>query len=268
MKEHTKNMLLKQARNNVQDSNARFDIIPPRFAIRGASAQIISIFAEHIDNYLSKFKLGSSSSLEAVYTQYADGTDTTFTINNRQLNIQDVPVGDFFDAVPDTIITIIATNNPPPPIEPGLLDAGYSHDVDNEDDFGEIEVMISLPKSPHDAIEFLVDKHIEIQGLLAHEMQHAIQKIVMGYKLPNGMTSTLREHATDYFEIDARIEEVIAMMPHEIDEDNIVEFKRQLDVCLDNYLTRNVQPSDDIELLKEEMMASHIDAYKLKMKNY
>lgn len=268
MKEHTKNMLLKQARNNVQDSNARYDIIPPRFAIRGAAAQVISIFVEHIDKYLSKFKLGSNSSFDAVYTQYADGSEVSFSINGRQVEVADTPVGDFFDAVPDTIITIIATNEPPDGIEPEVLDAGYSHDVDDEDDFGEIEVAISLPKSPLAAVDFLSSRHVEIQGLLAHEMQHAIQKIVMGHRLPSGVTNTLKAHAADYFEIDARVEEVIAMMPHTIEEDNAREFKKQLEVCLDNYLSRNAQPHDDIELLKEEMIVSHMDAYELKMKNY
>jgi len=269
MKEHTKNMLLKQARGNVQTSNTLNDYVAPRFAIRGAAAQVIGIFIDNITRYLSKYKLGTNAQFAAIYTQYADGTDATFKINKREIEIQDNPIGDFFDAVPDVMLSISATNQSPAGLSPGMLDAGFIHDPENVDDFGEIEVIISLPKDHNEVIEFLSAKSIEIRGLLAHEMQHVIQKIVLGYEL-SGTTdrSTLDVHAREHFEIDARVEEAIAIMPDEIDEDEADMFKVYLEKCLDNYLSRNADCCTDLEVLKEEMMISHMSAYKKKLKDY
>jgi len=204
--------------------------------------------------------------LKAQYLFYADEGETMFVINDTPIDyLPPPPVGDFFEAVPDLLITILASTSAPGNLSPGKSDAIYAHDSDNEDDIGEIDVYISLPTGAAEIITYLKSSRLELCGILSHEMQHVVQKMVCGHRLNTDVDQDLMKHAFDMYEIDARIEESITLMGDDEDEQDEALFFDALSKCITQYLERNTTP-DVISEIKERMIQDHMLAYKNKMR--
>lgn len=236
----------------------------PRFGLRGASAQVIdnlySLIFDMFDGY-------DKNDVLAKYSMYADSDESVFYSSAG--NLEDcVPSmqGDFFESFPDLFMTIYISNdhiygNPPP-----SPDAIYAHDSENEYDMGEIEMRVYLPPSLDDAMLYLKENRLEICGILAHEMQHVVQKHCYGEPLGNTDTHEVMVHAVDKNEIDARVEEIIASMHESYLEEDKEQFYNILQQHVDKYLIRNL-PNDATsrENLKEVMIKNHLDVYLEKM---
>ena len=259
--EHIKNLLIKSIENS-RRSDIDDVYVVPRLGIKGASIQIIDSFIEAIVEIAQAENLDS---VVAQYIMYADGSETIFTVNNAAVDpLPPHPMGDFFEAVPDLLISIIASTENPGGLSPGKSDAIYAHDADNEDDIGEVDVYISLPAGQKEVEDYLNTSRLELCGILTHEMQHVVQKMVCGYRLNSNAEQDIMEHAFDQYEIDARVEESITLMGDDEDEENEVLFCESLNTCIDQYLDRNTTPQTAAQL-KERMIKEHIEAYRLKM---
>lgn len=259
--EHIKNLLIKSLENSKRAETDNM-YVAPRLGIKGAAIQIMDSFIEVVSEINSEEKLDK---LIAQYIMYADGSESIFTINDISVDpLPPQPVGDFFEAVPDLLISVIASTKSPAGLSPGRSDAIYAHDADNEDDLGEIDVYISLPEGQEEIMNYLDSSRLELCGILTHEMQHVVQKMVCGYQLNSNADQDIIEHAFDQYEIDARIEESITLMGDDEDEQDEVLFVESLNTCIDQYLARNTT-SEIATQLKERMIKEHIEAYKLKM---
>lgn len=259
--EHIKNLLIKSAKDAKRSVSHEAIYVGPRLGVKGASIQIIDAFIETVCESIIDLKFDD---LSAQYILYADEGETIFAINDESVDLPPHPIGDFFEAVPDLLITIMASTKSPAGLEPTKSDAIYAHDSDNEDDIGEIDVYISLPKSRDEIIEYLHSSRLELCGILTHEMQHVVQKMVCGYTLGTGADQDLMHHAFDTFEIDARVEETITLMGDDEDECDEALFLEALDRCITQYLKRNATPEVEQEI-KEKMIHDHILAYRNKM---
>jgi hypothetical protein len=259
--EHLKNLLIKSAKDSKRSVSTDAIYVGPRLGIKGASIQVIDSFIETVCENIVDMKSGP---LTAQYILYADEGETIFAINDEPVDLPPHPVGDFFEAVPDLLITIVASTKSPGGLSPRRSDAIYAHDPDNEDDIGEIDVYISLPAETNEIVDYLRESRLELCGILTHEMQHVVQKMVCGHKLNSGADQDLMHHAFDTFEIDARVEEAITLMGDDEDELDEKLFLEALNTCINHYLSRNSTP-DKTEEIKERMIHDHILAYRNKM---
>lgn len=236
----------------------------PRFGLRGAASQVIDNLCELIFDVYSEY---DKPDVLIKYSMYADSDESVFYSNVQ--NIEDCAPsfqGDFFESFPDLFISIYVSNthvfgDPVP-----SPDAVYAHDSDNEYDMGEIEMRIYLPPTLAASLQYLKDHRLEICGVLAHEMQHVVQKHCYGEPLGSAMTQNVLVHAVDKNEIDSRVEEIIAGMDEEYDEQDSVHFREKLEAYLDKYLARNlteeINPPAD---LRETMAKRHLEVYFEKM---
>lgn len=264
MKFHTQNLLRKE--NTQQGSGpGEFEYVYPRLGLRGAASQVVSMFIETVNEYVASSSLKDDDSLDAMYSTYADGQESFFKINGEEMEGEDLFVGDFFDSLPEVAIIIHGSNSALRNLDYGQGDAIYTHDFQDMYEPGEIDVTVRLPKNPNDVPTFLESYHKELSGLLAHEMQHAVQKLIYGELLSEHAVQSLETHITDIFEIDARVEEVIARMPEHIDEEREDDFLAELDQYIDQYLARNASEIKNLDEVKVGMTQTHLTHYRRKL---
>jgi hypothetical protein len=238
--------------------------VEPRMGIQGAAIDVIDSF---IDVVVTTLQEKTYSGFKAQYMFYTDAGETVFVINDEPVDyIPILPIGDFFEAVPDLLVMISATTDEVPSLPRGMSDAIYAHDPSDIDDIGEINVHISLPDDKDEIIEYFKTSRLELCGILTHEMQHVVQKMVCGYTLPSDMQQDFMAHAFDVYEIDARVEETIMLMGDDADETNSDLFFESLNSCIDQYLKRNSTTSETQEI-KERMIGDHVLVYKNKIHN-
>lgn len=259
--EHIKNLLIKGLQEK-KEIDEKTNYVEPRLGIKGAAIQVVDSLIEVIKLYLEE---ESVSDLSARYFMYADGSDTVFVINESSvIDLPPSPVGDFFEEIPDLLITLTASTKSPGGLSPSKADAIYVHDPDNIDDAGEIEMFISLPSGSKNILEYLTTKRTMLCGVLTHEMQHVVQKMVCGYTLSLTTGEDLDTHAFDPREIDARVEESITLMGDNEHEEDEVKFSEALITCINEYLDRNASPEKATEL-RDKMLVEHMIVYKKKM---
>jgi len=260
--EHIKNLLIKSVEDSKSATQSKYTYVGPRLGVKGAAIQVMDSF---ISTIIDVAEESSTKELRAQYTLYADEGETLFVINDEPVDyLPPHPVGDFFEAVPDLLMTIIASTDSPGGLSAGKSDAIYAHDSDNEDDVGEIDVYISLPPDSQGIIDYLNDSRLELCGILSHEMQHVVQKMVCGFKLITDADQDLMNHAFDMYEIDARVEESITLMGDDEDESDENLFSTALSKCINNYLDRNTTQEIKGQII-EQMIQDHMVAYKNKM---
>ena len=259
--EHIKNLLIKGLQEKKEiDNNVTY--IEPRLGIKGAAIQVIDSLIEVIGLYLEE---EPTNDLSARYFMYTDGSDTTFVINESSvIDLPPAPVGDFFDEIPDLLITLTASTKQPGGLSPSKADAIYVHDPENIDDAGEIEMFISLPAGTNEILEYLSTNRTMLCGVLTHEMQHVVQKMICGYTLSLTTGEDLDMHAFDPREIDARVEESITLMGDNEPEENEDKFSSALLACINEYLDRNADP-EKADKLRDKMFVEHMLVYKKKM---
>lgn len=246
-------------------SEDEFMYVYPRLGIRGCSIQVMDMFIETIKGYISETSLAANSNIDAMYSTYADGHEAFFKINGEEMEGNDAFAGDFFEMLPEVVIIIHGSNSPLRSLQPGQSDAIYSHDFQDAYEAGEIDVTIAFPKNPEDIPSFLNEKRPELIGLLAHEMQHAVQKLVYGARLSEHAVQGLQSHIDDIYEIDSRVEEVIARLPEYIHEDNETKFLSELKIYIEQYLDRNASSVENIQEIKDNMIDSHLNHYRRKL---
>jgi hypothetical protein len=232
--------------------------IEQRFDLRSAASQIANPVASVIIKSWQKNKgnLSAFVSYDSVDFLYTDEVSD----NNFSLPI---PVGEYFDALPEIEFEISVITS-----DSSDVDADYVHSGDqNLEDEGLVDGIIKVPSDPRKARSFLSTLHIELRAALAHEMQHAVQKVIYGYPLDSVTNLDLEAHMNDPMEIDARVEENIAYLEDHISEDDLDQFINKLGVYIEKYLKRNASTASSEELVvyRTRMMDSHTSRYIEKM---
>ena len=168
--------------------------IEKRFDLRAAASQV----AYPIANTMVKSWQKNKGALDA-FVSY-DSVDFLYTDNETDDNfVFPAPEGEYFDALPDIEFELTIVSS-----DVADVDANYVHSGDQSfDDEGLIVGLIKVPKDPRKAKIFLSTVHMEIRAALAHEMQHAVQKIIYGYPLDSVTNLDLETHMNDPLEIDA-----------------------------------------------------------------
>jgi hypothetical protein len=232
--------------------------IEKRFDLRAAASQISHPVASVIIKswQKNKGKLNAFVSYDSVDFLYTDkALDNNFSLP--------APTGEYFDALPEIEFEIAVVSD-----DTGEVDADYVYSSDqNFEDEGLIDGIIKVPNDPREARAFLSTLHIELRAALAHEMHHAVQKVIYGYPLDTVTNLDLEAHMNDPMEIDARVEENIAYLEDHISEDDLDQFINKLGVYIEKYLKRNASTasSEEMAVYRARMMDSHISRYVEKM---
>jgi hypothetical protein len=232
--------------------------IEKRFDLRAAASQIAYPVAEVINKSWQKNrgKLNGFVSYDSVDFLYTD----------RSLGdnfLLPTPSGEYFDALPEIEFEIAVMSD-----DTGDVDADYVYSADqNFEDEGLVDGIIRVPSDPRQAQVFLSSLHMELRAALAHEMQHAVQKVIYGYPLDSVTNLDLETHMNNPLEIDARVEENIAYLEDHISEDDLDQFIDKLAVYIEKYLKRNASSSssEELEVYRTRMMDSHTSRYIQKM---
>ena len=264
MKFHTRVQLQKEEKN-IDDNDKPFTYVYPRYGLRGCATQIVDIFIETVKEYMEDLTFKDDDSLDVMYSTYADGHEAFFKINGEEMEGEDQFVGDFFEVLPEVIIIMHGSNSPLRTLEPGQTDAVYSHDFQDAHEAGEIDVTVRFPVNPNNVSSFLEESRKELIGLLAHEMQHAVQKLVYGARLSEHAVQTVKSHIEDIYEIDARVEEILARLPEHVREENEASFLAELELYIDQYLSRNASQEPDLDEIRSAMVTSHLEHYNRKL---
>jgi hypothetical protein len=242
----------------------------PRYGVKGAAIQVV-------DSFLALFQEAYANSPDSLndvwakYTLYASDSEPIFTSAklNVEGNDQSTFQGDFFNLFPDVFITFSASNQHETDGKL-FLDAVYLHDDQDQEDMGDIEVDIRLPpkSSPADCVNAIMERRLEICGILAHEFQHVVQKHAHGVKLEGSASSDVLLHAFDVNEIDARVEEILVLMGDDVSDENETAFIAALQKYVNDYLDRNCLVTitgSSLEECRARMLVEHSTAYKNKM---
>lgn len=267
MKYQTQLQLGKEPIEDIE--NKKFEYVYPRLGLKGCASQVYDTLVETIDEFIEDVGVNSLSNLEVMYSMYADGAESFFKINGEEMEGESCYTGDFFESLPEVMFLIHCSTSQIRGLNHSQADALYTHDFSDRDEPGEIEVSICLPENVTEIIPYLRSSRSEIIGLLVHEMQHAVQKLVYGVNLSGDTVEGLESHIKDIFEIDSRVEEIIGRMPEYKQDDDEVSFINELNKYVDQYLERNAKQynSDSVEKLKDEMIESHINHYQKKIGN-
>lgn len=147
------------------------------------------------------------------------------------------------------------------------MDANYFYNDDDEEacDLGIISAQIILPGGPI-SDEMISQIARTMRGLLAHELQHIIQRLIYGLEI---LTSDgFQEHMNDIDEIDARIEEIIAMEDDNLIVENRSLFQIKLTEYVEKYLERNgvKKGSEQFDALSPSMILAHMHGYNEKFR--
>lgn len=231
--------------------------IQQRFDLRSAASQVAYPVVSAIVNSINSNR-GLIES-QAVY----DTIDFVYTDLISSNNDQKLPVpeGEYFDALPDVEFHVMIKS-----ADYSDVDAGYLHSGDFEDE-GIIEIILYVPKDLRELKPFLTTLPMEIRAALAHEMQHSIQRVIYGYPLDDVTNIDLHDHMANPMEIDARVEENIAYLEDNVDENNLDKFINALSVYVEKYLARNARDAteEELDIYKARMMDSHTSRYIEKM---
>jgi hypothetical protein len=148
------------------------------------------------------------------------------------------------------------------------MDANYIYNDDDDDetcDLGIVSVQVILPRGPI-SDEKMSSIERSVRGLLAHEFQHVAQRLIYGLDILQ--SDGFQEHMDDLDEIDARIEEIIAME----DDNQIVEnrdlFQFKLTEYVEKYLERNgvSKGTPQFDVLRPLMILGHMNGYNEKFR--
>lgn len=142
------------------------------------------------------------------------------------------------------------------------MDADFVRDGSDRSDLGGVDARITLPNDFCTLTDQEVRKiTLMVRGLFAHELQHVVQFVILGYTLRNDSILSLRKHACDRYEIEARTEEIIATLEDGMDD--IISFRTCLEEYVEKYLTRNGLSKTDSQFvtLQGKMIYSHMKQY-------
>ena len=172
-----------------------------RFDIHECARQIASLVA---------FKLFESPTniVDSMYVFNGENIELTNCHQAQPVEIGDRLVGDFFDAFPEIEIEVKIEVDDHPDI-----DGYYYHTIDPQEEDGLIEVVVRLNN------KFLKNTSLDrlrlaIQSVLAHEMQHAVQRCYVGVDMAQ-IHKSPEDHLSDFREVDARVEEVLCDIQNE-----------------------------------------------------
>jgi len=142
------------------------------------------------------------------------------------------------------------------------IDGEYTFDLSNSDGGG-ITIIVKIPKNQF-TNEMLGIVSKKLYGHVAHELQHACQRLIHRKKLKVAASTSVEKHIHDLDEIDARIEEILVML-NSYDDLSLEAFLSALDSYADEYLTRNsVSDKTLYNSLKDKMNHSHLLAFRKK----
>jgi hypothetical protein len=143
-------------------------------------------------------------------------------------------------------------------------------DLDTDDvgfyDNGGIELFVKVPKHPRDYREKASLISCKVRGALAHELQHMIQRVLLGQELNTTPYENIVNHMRDVNEIDARIEEALAYPASQISIYDVDQFVDVLREHTKDYLVRNGIDVTDARFDKylQEMLDTHTIAFRKK----
>ena len=265
MKFHTQLQLNKE--NKPKAPTGDFEYIFPRLGLKGCAAQLYDTLSETISEYIEDERPRPTDKFDIMYSMYADGTESFFKINGEEMEGESYFIGDFFEMLPEVMILIHGSNASIRGMTHEQADAIYTHDFNDMEEPGEIDISICFPEDPNKIPDYLSHARTEIIGLLVHEMQHAVQKLVYGVNLSADVVEGLESHIEDIFEVDSRVEEVLGRLPEHIDDNDENSFIVELKRYIEQYLARNAQQfnTDDIEDMKEKMIETHVFHYRRKL---
>ena len=231
-----------------------------RLPLRDSASGITRLF---IDALSSELDDNDSQDIELSLYLYADGSEGTITTSRGPQYISPTLIGEYFDMVPDILFMIKASNkiiNAPK----RDVDADYAHDSGDPNDPGEIEVSIILPNRD-EICDYIPELEKNLRGVLVHEMQHSVQKMIYGQALLGTSHRDINFHISDIYEIDARVEEVISLLDDDIQESNLSAFEVELKNYIEKYLCRNLElgkKDNRYTGLYQQMIDSHLLEYK------
>lgn len=193
-------------------------------------------------------------------------TDQTFEIsskngktkNKKEILFYDNGVLSMLEEIGGIDIDITITNG-----EIFDIDGEYAFDPKNNDS-GEIVILMKIPKNrliDENELSSMIKK---LHGHVAHELQHARQRLLYRRKLKMTATTSVEKHILDIDEIDARIEEILVMINS---YDNMTKeiFENELNNYIDVYLKRNSITNISVfNLLQDKMKRSHMRAFTKK----
>ena len=150
------------------------------------------------------------------------------------------------------------------------IDGTYCFDRDldsSENDAPDVGIVCIWLYLPPGQLEnsMIADIKRSLRGHIVHELQHVVQRLFYGsnYKENN----TIEYHIDDIDEIDARLEEIIAMEDENSTvEQNIATFGICLKRYAEQYLMRNDVTVDlpSYALLYDKIIENHMTAYREK----
>lgn len=164
-----------------------------RFDIHVCASQIANIVVDKLFEAPTNIE-------ESVYSY--NGENIEFFLENEVTSIGERLEGEFFDAFPEIEIEVRVRIDDCPDV-----DGYYYHTLDPSEEDGLIEVIVSINRN---FLKRITQARLEnsIQSVLAHEMQHAVQRCYTGVDMAQIHNSPV-DHLTDFREIDARVEEVL-----------------------------------------------------------
>jgi hypothetical protein len=143
------------------------------------------------------------------------------------------------------------------------LDGNYVFAPGVPFDLGKVSISVTIPPTIHQELDVLSRK---LRGILAHEFQHVVQRVFLGKNISR-RSNLFKHHLTDPFEIEARIEEVIASMEkHVIDDEKI--FEDEISKLIFDYISRNgsnLSSRSQKSLLKRSVK-SHVETFRNRKK--
>lgn len=142
------------------------------------------------------------------------------------------------------------------------LDGSYTFATGLPFDLGKVSISVIIPEEISSEITVLTKK---LRGILAHEFQHVVQRVFQK-KIISRQNNSFDNHLTDLFEIEARVEEVIASMEKFVPEDERT-FENEISNYVLDYIVRNgshLTPRSQKNLLKRSVK-SHLSVYRKRM---
>ena len=164
----------------------------------------------------------------AIYSYSCDTLEKVLGENVRDLDT--LLLGDFFDSFPHIDIEIRREHS-----DQVDIDGYYYHTLAPDEDEGLIEVVVKMNESH---IAQIRKDHLvrSVQSVLAHEMQHVVQRCHLGIDMLQIHDQPI-DHLRDVREVDARVEEVLCGLSpdHSIDI-----FEQKIRSYIDEYCSRNM----------------------------
>lgn len=234
-----------------------------QFDLRNAADQIAAPVARYMGRF-DRLQLQGAYDAIAVY----DSIDYVISIDTQVRELKP-PTGSFFDTLNDIDIEVSFTHDVTADLRGDVDSVFYHSDIPYADggDMGVIAVSVVIPSDPTAKKVFFRGLGVELRAALAHEMQHAVQYVVLGKNLQEMLALDLQEHAVHPDEIDARVEEVIAYMSDDTPESDRETFEAKLIGYIERYLTRNAVSltQEQLNVYRHRMLDDHMKLYDEKM---